>query len=659
MSKPNLSSPATESPQTSVAPPSAIAPQQPAVGEFIQPPDLNPDAEERSDGLPEQEAFWKPPVRFGSAPVEKEPLGWDRRRGFRKLFPAVYLPFQIVERVSFGHPALEPNRLLWGDNLHVMRQLPSESIDLIYIDPPFFSGRNYNVIFGDQNELRSFSDIWEGGMPGYLIWLNARLYEMKRLLKKTGSIYIHCDWHASHYIKVEMDKIFGSVNFINEIAWCYSGGGRGKSTYAKKHDVLLLYGKTSGYYFKIERVRVPHSANSGWANVGGEMKGGKRYEALPAGKIPEDWWQIPQVNHTSREHIGYPTQKPVELMQRLIEASCPDEGIVADFFCGGGTFVAAAAGLRARRTTKFVSDGEGGFLEKSTFDYGIAPELRRWIACDQSRVAIAITADRLTRQVEEQAGKLFSVPDFTVEHWGVYEARRLAEMPPEQFRGFVLKCFGATVEAQQPGIHGMKGAVPVWVGEANPKKAVTAQEVQDYANAVRRTLRYKQDNLRDGLMLGWAFRPDALEAAERLRRLEQTDLNFIRLEQVRIDSPRFREHVAALSTDHADYENFLTFVQPPRVEVGHKRIATRTYLFDVSESVVLNSGAKIINVQWDFDFRERFSSTPGFSFVRGRKSEPQLQTQYEFPRSGKVRVACKVQDDMGGEGLWSEEIIVN
>jgi hypothetical protein len=170
------------------------------------------DEEERVEALPEQEEFWRPPVRFGSIPVEKEPLGWDKRKGFYKLFPRVSLPFQIVERVSFGHPDLPANRLIWGDNLHVMRQLPSESIDLIYIDPPFFSGRQYNIIFGDQNEVRSFTDIWEGGMPGYLIWLNARLYEMKRLLKKTGSIYVHCDWHASHYIKVEMDKIFGYEN---------------------------------------------------------------------------------------------------------------------------------------------------------------------------------------------------------------------------------------------------------------------------------------------------------------------------------------------------------------------------------------------------------------------------------------------------------------
>ena len=347
---------------------------QPAKGDFIAPPELI-EADEPGDALPPQEEFWRPPVRFGSVPVEKEPLGWDRRRGFRKLFPQVALPFQVVERVSFGHPKMEPNRLFWGDNLHVMRQLPSESVDLIYIDPPFFSGRQNNTIFGDKNELRSFSDIWQGGMPGYLVWLNARLYEMKRLLKKTGSIYVHLDWHAVHYAKVEM--------------------------------------------------------------------------------------------------------------------------------------------------------------------------------------------------------------------------------------------------------------------------------------------RYKQDNLRDGIMLAWAFRPDAVEAADRLRRLEQTDLNFIRLEQIRIDSPRFREHVSALTTDHADYENFLTFVQTPRVEVGRKRVASRTYKFDASDTIVMNAGAKIINVQWDFDYNGRFTSTSGFSFIRGGDKEPILQADYTFPSSGKKQVACKVQDDMGGEGLWTAEIDVN
>lgn len=596
-------------------------------GDFIAPPEVE-EVEERTDALPAQEEFWKPPVRFGSVPVEKEPLGWDRRKGFRKLFPQVMLPFQVVERVSFGHPELEPNRLFWGDNLHVMRQLPSESIDLIYIDPPFFSGRQYNVIFGDQNELRSFSDIWEGGMPGYLIWLNARLYEMKRLLKKTGSIYIHCDHHASHYIKVEMDKIYGQNSFVNEIVWCYkSGGASPKRYFSRKHDTLLFYTRSDSYFFNPQQEK---SYNRGFKPY--NFAGVKEYQDEIGWYTivgMKDFWEIDMVGRTSSERIGYPTQKPERLLERVITGCAPEGGVVADFFIGGGTTAAVAQRLG-----------------------------RRWVACDQSRVAVAITADRLTRQVEEQTGKILPVPDFIVEHWGVYEARRLSEAPSDQFRAFILRAFGAVIEEHEEGIHGYKGAIPVWVGEPDQKKAVTATDVQTFANAIRKTLRYKQDNLRDGIMLAWAFRQDAMEAADRLRRLEQTDLNFIRLDMIRIDSPGFREHVTALTTDHADYENFLTFVQPPKVEAGYKRIAPHTYKFDVSETVVMNAGARIINVQWDFDYGKRFSSTPGYSFSRTGKKEVTFTAQYTFPAPGKNRIACKVQDDMGGEGLWVSEIEV-
>lgn len=604
----------------------------PVKGDFVAPPEVE-DRDEWADALPAQEEFWRPPVRFGSVPVEKEPLGWDRRKGFRKLFPAIYLPFQVVERVQFGHPTLEPNRLFWGDNLHVMRQLPSQSIDLIYIDPPFFSGRQYNVIFGDQNELRSFSDIWEGGMPGYLIWLNARLYEMKRLLKKTGSIVVHLDEHAVHYTKIELDKIFGHVAFVNEIIWHYTGGGRSKRYFSNKHDSLLWYaraGKDGAFYFDVDAIRVPYKETSGYAKGGIVSASGKKYMPNPKGTPVDDVWDIPIINPLAVERIGYPTQKPEKLLARVIAGCCPEHGVVADFFSGGGTTAAVAQRLG-----------------------------RRWIACDQSRVAVAITADRLTRLVEDETGKLFRVPDFTIEHWGVYEARRLADAPPEQFRGFVLRAFGAVPEEHETGIHGYKGAIPVWVGEANQRKATTGADVQAFANAMRKTIRYRQDNLRDGIMLAWAFRPDAQEAADRLRRLEQTDLNFVRLDMIRIDSPRFREHVTALSTDNADYANFLTFVQPPRVEVGFRRIASRIYKFDVSETVIMNQGAKIINVQWDFDYDGRFSSTPGYSFVRGSNREPELQAQYEFPSSAQYRIACKVQDDMGGEGLWMSEIEVS
>ena len=592
------------------------------------------EIEERIEALPEQEEFWRPPTRFGSVPVEKEPLGWDRRKGFKKLFPAISLPFQIVERVKFGHPNLESNRLFWGDNLHVMRQLPSESIDLIYIDPPFFSGRNYNVIFGDKNELRSFSDIWEGGMSGYLIWLNARLYEMKRLLKKTGSIYVHCDWHASHYIKVEMDKLYGYNNFINEIVWYYTGAAAKKDRFARKHDVILWYSKANKWIFNVDDVRTEYAAATQERfnhYIGNVRKGGNfgTQQLNPKGKHPDDVLNISIVAPSAKERIGYPTQKPEPLLETLLKAATNEGNIVADFFTGGGTTAAVAQRLG-----------------------------RRWIACDQSRVAVAITADRIARLVEDKIGNLFPVPDFTVENWGVYEARRLEKMPEKEFQAFVLKAFGAVIENNEKGIHGYKGAIPIWIGSPDQKKAVTSQDVQDFANAIRKGLRYQQDNLRDGIMLCWAFRPDAVEAAERLRRLELTDLNFIRLDMVRIDSPPFRQHISKLSTDHADYDNFLTFVQSPKVEVGMRRISHKVFKFDASETIVMNSGAKIINVQWDFDYKDRFSSSANYSFAKTDKKEPMSSVQYEFPEEGKITVACKVQDDMGGEGIWTGEVEV-
>jgi hypothetical protein len=254
--------------------------------------------------------------------------------------------------------------------------------------------------------------------------------------------------------------------------------------------------------------------------------------------------------------------------------------------------------------------------------------------------------------------KSFAVPDFTVEHWGIYETKRLADTPPDQFREFVLRAYGAVPDSSEPGIHGRKGVSPIWVGQPAQTSQVSAKDVQDFANAIRKTVRYQQGNLREGIMLAWAFRPDAQEAAQRLRQLEATDLNFVRLDLLLVDSPPFREHVSALSTDRADYSAFLTFVQPPRVEVGWKKMVGLTYRFDVSETVVLNAGAKIINVQYDFDHRGPFTSTQGLSFPRTGKNQPVLQVDYTFPAPGSYRIACKVQDDAGGEGLWTGEIEV-
>jgi hypothetical protein len=174
--------------------------------------------------------------RFGHMPSFDKPIGWDGKE-FRQTFKTKALPFLTSEEFDWqGATTRCENRLIWGDNLAVMRTLPSESIDLIYIDPPFFSGRTYNCIFGDNDEVRTFNDIWDGGLPTYLAWLNARLWEMKRLLKPTGSLFIHLDWHAAHHVKCELDKVFGYENFVNEIIWSYKSGGATKTRFSRKHD---------------------------------------------------------------------------------------------------------------------------------------------------------------------------------------------------------------------------------------------------------------------------------------------------------------------------------------------------------------------------------------------------------------------------------------
>lgn len=609
------------------------------------------ESDEESAGwieLPDEADFWRPPARFGSIPVEKEPMGWDRRLGFRKLFPRISLPFQVVERVRFGHPELDPNRLFWGDNLQIMRGLEAESIDLIYADPPFFSQREYSIVGNDAGERRSFSDVWKDGLNGYLMWMNARLAECKRLLKQTGSLYLHCDWHAGHYLKIELDKLFGYHNFRNEIIWHYSNLSATKRYFHRKHDMILCYGKSNQSVltqkdrrrktkFNADDIRVPYSESSisrvkykgsGFAK---KAKGSWIHEK---GKIPDDVWDIPLLK--GKEKIGYATQKPEALLERIILASSDEGDVVGDFFCGGGTTPAVCQRLN-----------------------------RRFIACDSSRAAISVTRDRLIDQAEqtqmkEKSSKAVAVPDFTLENWGVYEAKALSKMPPETFRAFVLKCFGAKGKSEEAGVHGWKGPVPVWVGSPKPRERVGAAEVKDFANAVRRCARYQQTNLREGIMLAWAFRADAKQAAEQLRKLEEVDFHFIRLDLTRIDSQRFREDVAKLAGKYADYESFLTFVSPPQVEVGVQCLQRRIYKFDAGDTIPMNAGAKIANVQWDFKYNgRRFRSTEGYSFVREKDGRARLWAQYEFPRAGKHRVACRVQDDKGGEGFWQGEVEVS
>ena len=255
-----------------------------------------------------------------------------------------------------------------GDNLSILSTLSTNTIDLVYLDPPFNSGRDYegasskfvdtwgwdsdtqlgyNKLPADLQGLITLStNSHSNSMGSYLVFMALRLVELHRVLKSTGSLYLHVDPTASHYLKLVLDTIFGSNNFRNEVIWHYTGGGRSKTVFSKKHDVILSYAKDIRQcYFDADANRIPYDETSGYAKTGIVSKSGKRYMPNPLGKALDDVWDIPIINPMSKERTGYPTQKPLALLERIIKASSNEGDVVLDPFCGSGTTIEAAVKL--------------------------------------------------------------------------------------------------------------------------------------------------------------------------------------------------------------------------------------------------------------------------------------------------------------------------
>ena len=290
------------------------------------------------------------------------------------------------------------NKLYYGDCLTIMGTMQLSSVDLIYLDPPFNSNRSYNAIYKDEtgrplpDQIEAFCDLWEldaeresaiRDMPvlmrengidddtaqfwkiwctalrktnprllAYLSYMVQRLLPMRGLLKPTGSIYLHCDPTASHYIKIMMDGIFGHKNFRNEIIWCYRTCGASKRHFSKKHDVLLFYSQSKSYFFSPLREKSYTKAKGRKAGIVNYGKGTAEFFEDAKGVYTfvnmRDIWEIPYINSQARERMGYATQKPLALLERIIKASCPENGVVFDPFCGCATTLEAAHRLKRK-----------------------------------------------------------------------------------------------------------------------------------------------------------------------------------------------------------------------------------------------------------------------------------------------------------------------
>jgi DNA modification methylase len=294
------------------------------------------------------------------------------------------------------------NRLILGDNIEILKTLDAGSVDLIYLDPPFFSNRSYEVIWGDEGEVRSFQDRWAGGIDHYISWLKERVAELYRILKDTGSIYLHCDWHANAHIRVDiLDKIFGAKNFVAEIIWQYSWGVRTPKRWNRKHDIIYQYAKTGSFTFNADEVldeRTLSVASRKRLEYSGAMIMKSAYvKDDPDLILPSDVWYIATINAMSAERIGYPTQKPEAFLERIIKASSNEGDLVLDPFMGGGTTIAVAERLG-----------------------------RRWIGIDQSVQAVKVTEFRLLKQSD-----IFTIP-YTVE-LHKYDYETLFNQDPFEF----------------------------------------------------------------------------------------------------------------------------------------------------------------------------------------------------------------------------------
>jgi len=348
------------------------------------------------------------------------------------------------------------NKLYFGDNLNIMREyVPDESIDLIYLDPPFNSKATYNVLFAEKNgtqskaQITAFEDSWHwcqeseetyyeiithstkkladmmqamrsflgtNDMMAYLTMMAVRLVEMHRVLKSTGSIYLHCDPTASHYLKLVIDAIFGVNNFRNEIVWCYRRYTASSNRFQKIHDIILFYSKTDNAIFN--DIRIPYSDKSGTKDshykqdTNGrwfrwqKRKGQEPYKIyLSEGVRLGDWWELQHINASAKERLGYPTQKPEALLERIIKASSNEGDMILDPFCGCGTSIAVAEHLN-----------------------------RKWIGIDITHLAITLMKHRL----EDTFGPELSAYEVVGDPKDLHGAKALAEHDRYQFEWWAL-----------------------------------------------------------------------------------------------------------------------------------------------------------------------------------------------------------------------------
>lgn len=432
--------------------------------------------------------------------------------GTRKEVPWVNLPFQVIETVNESRVDRGPshasqltlfdiwegkegstfeegwrNKLIWGDNLLVMSSLLEKfagEIDLIYIDPPFATGADYkfNAQIGEEDleatkehsiiEEKAYRDTWGKGYASYLQILFNRLEVLRELLSENGSIYVHLDWRMSSFVRLLLDEIFGSDSYQREIIWrmgWVSGYKTQANNWIRNHDNILYYTKNPSS-FTFNKIWIPYPPD--YERWGGRPKG--------KGLAIEDIWGVhagEKINSLAvisfaKENIGYPTQKPESLLERIIQVSSNEGDLVADFFCGSGTTMAVAEKMG-----------------------------RRWIGCDLSRWAVHVTRKRLLDIENCKPFEILNLGKYERKYWqGITfneKDKEDQQMAIFQYISFILKLYQAEPLIGMEHLHGKKGKSVVHVGAVDAP--VTIDEISDCIEECARL------NITELHVVGWEW----------------------------------------------------------------------------------------------------------------------------------------------------------
>jgi len=541
------------------------------------------------------------------------------------------------------------NKLILGDCLEVLKTIENETVDLIYIDPPFFSNRTYEVIWGDKGEIRSFEDRFSGGIEHYISWLKERIQEMYRILKPTGSIFVHCDYHANAYIRVHiLDKIFGTNNFISDITWKRTTAKSNSKTIANNTDTIFFYSKTNkfiynqvylplkeemvkshynnkdetGRFYTLDNLKAPakgyvYEWNGVMGNWRCPIEKMKEYEELgkikytkngvarfvryldqSKGTVIDNFWgDIYPVNSQAKERIGYPTQKPEKLLERIIKMSSNENDVILDCFIGGGTTIAVADKLN-----------------------------RNWIGIDQSVQAVKVTEFRLNKQQN-----LFSQPFSVQLH--KYDYDTLRNKDAFEFETWIVGQFGGLANSKQRGDLGLDGRTrenqPIQVKRSDN---IGRNVIDNFFSAVQRFDKVsfeknKEENKPIGFVIAFSFGKGAVQEVARLKVEEQIIIELVTVESI------------------------VPIAKKPALQVEMQDLGKVKELRQIEFVATGQSEAGIEFFAWDFSYNET-------SFIPNILLDKQGKQTYLF-KAGEHKIAVKVVDNEGLENIEVIKLKVN